>query len=95
MMIVQESFPLPELFDRLISRREHIAAVVDEFGGMAGIVTMEDAIETLLGQEILDESDREVDMRVRARKEWEKRARSRGLVEEAHKAPPAEDPSSE
>lgn len=89
-MIVQESFPLPELFDRLISRREHIAAVVDEFGGMAGIVTMEDAIETLLGQEILDESDKEADMRVIARREWQKRARSRGLVEEAQKTPPPE-----
>lgn len=82
-MFVQESFPLPELFKRLIAKREHIAAVVDEFGGMAGIVTMEDAIETLLGQEILDESDKEADMRVRARMEWQKRARIRGLVEEA------------
>lgn len=87
-MFVQESFPLPELFNRLIAKREHIAAVVDEFGGMAGIVTMEDAIETLLGQEILDESDREADMRVRARMEWQKRAKLRGLVEEA----PAEKP---
>ena len=83
-MIVKESFPLPELFNRLIARKVHIAAVVDEFGGLAGVVTMEDAIETLLGQEILDESDKEPDMRVRARKDWERRARARGLVEETH-----------
>ncbi len=83
-MIVKESFPLPELFNRLVSRREHIAAVLDDFGGMAGLVTMEDAIETMLGQEILDESDNEADMRIRARQEWERRAKARGLVEETH-----------
>ncbi len=83
-MIVQESFPLPELFNRLVARRQHIALVVDQFGGMAGVVTMEDAIETLLGQEILDEKDSEEDLRVIARKEWQRRAKARGLVEEAH-----------
>ena len=81
-MIVTEAFPLPELFDRLVVRREHIAVVVDEFGGLSGIVTMEDAIETLLGLEIVDESDDDVDLRTRARREWEKRARARGMVEE-------------
>jgi CBS domain containing-hemolysin-like protein len=83
-MIVQRDFPLPELFNRLVTRREHIALVVDEFGGMAGIVTMEDAVETLLGQEIVDESDNEADMRTRARHDWQKRARTRGLVEETY-----------
>lgn len=81
-LIVQQSFPLPELFNRLVARHEHIALVVDDFGGMAGVVTMEDAIETLLGQEIRDESDSDTDMRVRARKDWQKRAKARGLVQE-------------
>lgn len=81
-MVLQESFPLPELFNRLVSRREHIALVIDEFGGMAGVVTMEDAIETLLGQEIVDESDAEADLRNRARLDWERRAKALGLVEE-------------
>jgi CBS domain containing-hemolysin-like protein len=83
-MIVKEDFPLPELFNRLVVRKEHIALVVDHFGGMAGIVTMEDAIETLLGREIVDESDKEADLRVRARKEWEIRAKARGLVQETY-----------
>jgi CBS domain containing-hemolysin-like protein len=81
-LIVQQSFPLPELFNRLVARHEHNALVVDDFGGMAGVVTMEDAIETLLGQEIRDESDSDTDMRVRARKDWQKRAKARGLVQE-------------
>ena len=48
-MTVKEDFPLPALFNRLLERREHIVAVVDNFGGTTGIVTLEDVIETLLG----------------------------------------------
>ncbi len=80
-MIINEQMPLPDLFNRLIEKREHIALVVDEFGGMAGIVTMEDVIETLLGLEIVDEQDNIEDMQSLARKNWEKRARGLGLIE--------------
>ncbi len=81
-IIIPQDFPLPELFSRFVTRREHIALVVDEYGGMAGIVTMEDVIETLLGMEIVDEMDQSTDMQVLARREWEKRARARGLIAE-------------
>jgi CBS domain containing-hemolysin-like protein len=81
-LIIGEDFPLPELFSRFVERREHIALVVDQYGGMAGIVTMEDVIETLLGMEIVDELDKETDMQQMARSQWEKRARARGLIEE-------------
>jgi len=80
-VIVPENLPLPQVFTRLTEKREHIALVVDEFGGMAGIVTMEDVIETLLGMEIIDESDRTEDMQAMARKAWERRARALGLVD--------------
>jgi len=79
-LAVPESFQIPDLFSRFLKEREHIAIVVDEFGGMSGIVTMEDVIETLLGLEIVDESDRVEDMRALARKDWEKRAKSMGLI---------------
>ena len=56
-----------------MSSREHIALVTDDFGGMAGIITVEDIIETLLGLEIVDETDNTIDMQALARQNWEKR----------------------
>ena len=79
--IVSETIALPDLFNKLMEKREHIALVVDEFGGMAGIVTVEDVIETLLGMEIVDEFDSIEDMQSLARRNWEKRARHLGLIE--------------
>ena len=81
-MVVNEAFPITELYNRFLEKREHIALVVDEFGGMAGIVTMEDVIETLLGLEIVDEFDNAVDMQKLARENWNKRAKRLGLIEE-------------
>lgn len=79
---MHESLPIPDLLDMFIHKKEHLALVVNEFGGMEGIVTMEDIIETLLGLEIVDESDSTVDMQALARKNWEKRARRMGITSE-------------
>jgi CBS domain containing-hemolysin-like protein len=49
--------------DEFVHRREHLFIVKDEFGQFVGIITLEDAIETLLGVEIVDETDSVVDMR--------------------------------
>jgi CBS domain containing-hemolysin-like protein len=77
---VSEDHPILQLFNQFLIQREHIALVVDQFGGMAGIVTMEDVIETLLGVEIVDESDDTTDMQELARRNWERRAKRLGLL---------------
>lgn len=77
---VAEAFPIIRLFNQFLGSREQIAVVIDEFGGMAGIVTMEDVIETLLGVEIVDEMDRTTDMQALARRNWERRAKRLGLL---------------
>ncbi len=79
---VTEDFPIIKLFTRFIETREHIALVLDNFGGKAGIVTMEDVIETLLGIEIVDELDDTEDMQVLARKRWKERAEHLGLLKD-------------
>jgi len=61
--VVPEGLGVAELLRRLIEWSEHLAIAVDEFGGTSGVVTMEDAIETLLGREILDELDTVADLR--------------------------------
>ena len=79
---VGESFAITDLFTELRMRQEHLAVVLDEFGGMAGIITMEDVIETLLGLEIVDETDDTVDMREVARRHRIRRAQALGLLPE-------------
>jgi CBS domain containing-hemolysin-like protein len=61
--VVLESDSVGTILDEFVRRREHLFIVKDEFGQFAGIITMEDAIETLLGVEIVDETDSVVDMR--------------------------------
>jgi len=80
-LVVPEAVSLVALFDQVLERREHIALVVDEYGGVAGLVTMEDILETLLGLEIVDETDGDVDMQDLARRKWEERARVMGILE--------------
>ncbi|MFW6094465.1 MAG: CNNM domain-containing protein [Pseudomonadota bacterium] len=77
---VSEDCPITEVFRTLMDRKEHIAQVLDDFGGMAGIITMEDVIETLLGLEIVDETDATKDMRILAQRHRARRARALGLL---------------
>jgi len=72
-VIVPNSIELFSLWEKLLEMKEHIAVIVDEYGGLDGIVTMEDIIETMLGLEIIDEKDTITDMQKYARERWKKR----------------------
>ncbi|HBR53381.1 MAG TPA: hemolysin, partial [Flavobacteriaceae bacterium] len=89
--VVDAQKPIPDLFETFINQRTHIALVVDDFGNTIGIVTMEDIIETLLGLEIMDESDAIEDMQVAARKNWERRAKRMGIQLQNPEDEPSED----
>lgn len=79
-LLVHENLSVYELLTRLITQQVHLAVVLDEYGSHTGVVTMEDAIETLLGREIIDESDKVVDMRELAKQRMRERlSRSRGI----------------
>lgn len=81
-IIVNRDMPIPKLFEELVDNKNHMALVVDEYGSVGGLVTMEDVIETLLGLEIMDESDNVADLQLLARKSWETRAKRLGLIED-------------
>lgn len=66
--VVPSNMKLLLLMEQLIQQHAHIALVVDEYGGTEGVVTMEDLLESLLGLEIIDETDKVQDMREVARK---------------------------
>ncbi|NOX38704.1 MAG: HlyC/CorC family transporter [Calditrichaeota bacterium] len=86
--VVPEVVPLLYVFEQFLNQREHIKLVIDEYGSIAGIVTMEDVVETLLGIEIVDETDVTEDMQVLARQLWTKRAKALGLIPEDKSKPP-------
>jgi len=81
-IVVSRDLPIPKLFEKLVESRNHMALVVDEYGSVSGLVTMEDVIETLLGLEIMDESDNVSDLQHMARKSWEARAKKLGMLDE-------------
>jgi CBS domain containing-hemolysin-like protein len=89
-LITRRNTPIPKLFDIFIAQRVHIALVIDEYGSVAGLVTMEDIIETLLGLEIMDESDNIADLQVLARKNWENRAKQAGIIDNTVETPKEE-----
>jgi CBS domain containing-hemolysin-like protein len=80
-VVVPYTMVLFSLWEKLLDRKEHIALVVDEYGGMDGIVTLEDIIETLLGLEIVDEKDTISDMQKYARDRWNTRQTKYNLMD--------------
>ncbi|WP_320170377.1 hemolysin family protein [Maridesulfovibrio sp.] len=65
---VLENITLDKLLVKFLESRMHLFVVLDEYGGMSGVVTLEDVMEEILGSEIVDETDQVVDMRELARR---------------------------
>lgn len=84
-LIVPNNMVLFVLWEKLIEKKEHIAMIVDEYGGFDGIVTMEDIIETLLGLEIMDEKDTVTDMQLYARERWKNRQTKYTLLDKLNR----------
>jgi CBS domain containing-hemolysin-like protein len=73
------STSLSKAFDSLMHQRAHLMLAVDEYGTMVGVLSLEDLLETLLGLEIVDESDKAVDMQKLARRLWKRRAQKMNI----------------
>ena len=72
-----ESTSIGEIWDALVSKKEHISIIIDEYGCFQGIVTLEDIIETTTGVEIIDEIDEATDMQEYAKALWTKRKKKK------------------
>lgn len=74
-LFFNEQEKVSEIWQRLLEKKEHISVIIDEYGCMRGIVTMEDVIETMLGVEIVDECDTTADLQEMAREKFASRGR--------------------
>ena len=71
-MTFVEEDSVADIWEKMLEKKEHISVILDEYGSVRGIVTLEDVIETMLGHEIVDEKDEVVDMQEYAKEQWEK-----------------------
>ena len=71
-MSFPEETSVGDIWEQMLAKKEHISVILDEYGSLRGIVTLEDVIETMLGHEIVDEKDEVVDMQEYAKEQWKK-----------------------
>ena len=79
-LTIPSTITLFNLWDQILGKKEHISIVIDEYGGLAGIVTMEDIIETLIGLEITDENDTVIDMQKYAKRKWKNKQKKDNII---------------
>lgn len=81
----QEDTSVSVIWEKLLEKKEHISVIIDEYGCLRGIVTMEDCIETMLGTEIVDEKDTVTDMQEYAREQWKEQQEAQNDADTAEK----------
>ena len=77
-----EDEPVANIWEKLLEKKEHISIIIDEYGSLRGIVTLEDVIETMLGFEIVDEKDEVVDMQEYAKAQWKQMQKKQQRLQE-------------
>lgn len=75
-LVFPDTISVKNAFRKLLDEQQHLAFIYDEYGTWLGIITLEDILEKLIGEEILDEHDLVPDMRLLAKKRWESRKES-------------------
>jgi CBS domain containing-hemolysin-like protein len=88
--IVTDDVSAESLLSSLLAEHQHMSMVYDQYGTWLGIVTMEDILETILGQPIMDETDDIPNMRRFARKRWESRLKNQGMSAQLTSRPATE-----
>lgn len=78
-----ERMTLFDVWEEMLRRKEHISLITDEYGGMDGITTLEDIIESLLGFEIVDEKDKVEDMQQYAAKRWKEKQKKYEMLKKS------------
>ncbi len=79
--VVLNTLTLPKAFEQIMAQRQQLALVVDEYGTVQGIVTLEDIFEYLLGEQIIDEADKTTDMQQLAFQRWEQWKQQHGVID--------------
>lgn len=72
-LMVKDETNIDFLLGEMLRGRQHISVIYDHLGTWVGIVTLEDVLETILGQEIIDESDNVSDLRRYAKQSWSRK----------------------
>ncbi|MCB2221527.1 MAG: hemolysin family protein [Bacteroidetes bacterium] len=90
-LVAYEHLNVYQLFEQLLEKKEHIALIVDEYGGVEGIATLEDIFETMIGLEITDETDYQTDLQRLARERWKARASKLKIKYDADEPDAAQD----
>lgn len=79
--VVLNTASVPQAFDKIMKERSQLILIVDEYGTVQGLVTLEDIFESLVGEEIVDEADKNTDMQQLAYQRWEKWKKQHRVIE--------------